>query len=119
MTSQIINQVINQSAIAHQCQELAALVTRHTDGKGNGFHKTAIEQLEFQRESSVSATLQGVCQPIFAILVQGKKEALLGDETYRYGPAQYLVVSVDLPLSAFIVEATPDQPYLGFKKLSH
>ncbi|MEH2418565.1 AraC family transcriptional regulator [Nostoc sp.] len=111
----IINQVINQTAIADQCQELAALVTRHTDGKGNGFHKTAIEQLEFQRESSVSTTLQGVCEPILAILVQGKKEALLGEETYRYGAAQYLVVSVDLPLSAFIVEATPDQPYLGFK----
>ncbi|MBN3870609.1 MAG: AraC family transcriptional regulator [Nostoc sp.] len=111
----IINQVINQSAIADQCQELAALVTRHTDGKGNGFHKTAIEQLEFQRESSASTTLQGVCEPILAILVQGKKEALLGEETYCYGAAQYLVVSVDLPLSAFIVEATPDQPYLGFK----
>lgn len=115
MTSKIINQVINQSAIAHQCQELAALVTRHTDGKGNGFHKTAIEQLEFQRESSASTVLQGVCEPIFAILVQGKKEALLGEETYRYSAAQYLVVSVDLPLSAFIVEATLDQPYLGFK----
>ncbi|QKQ74176.1 AraC family transcriptional regulator [Nostoc sp. TCL240-02] len=115
VTSKIINQVINQSAIAHQCQELAALVTRHTDGKGNGFHKTAIEQLEFQRESSASTVLQGVCEPIFAILVQGKKEALLGEETYRYSAAQYLVVSVDLPLSAFIVEATLDQPYLGFK----
>ncbi|ACC80021.1 AraC family transcriptional regulator [Nostoc punctiforme] len=115
VTSKIINQVINQSAIAHQCQELAALVTRRTDGKGDGFHKTGIEQLEFQRESSVSTTLQGVCEPILAILVQGKKEALLCDETYRYSAAQYLVVSVDLPLSAFIVEATPEKPYLGFK----
>lgn len=115
MTIKIINPVINQSAIAHQCQELAALVTRHTDGKGNGFHKTAIEQLEFQRESSVYTALKGVCEPILAILVQGKKEALLGEETYCYGAAQYLVVSVDLPLSAFIVEATPEQPYLGFK----
>ncbi|MEH1883682.1 AraC family transcriptional regulator [Nostoc sp.] len=115
VTIKIINPVINQSAIAHQCQELAALVTRHTDGKGNGFHKTAIEQLEFQRESSVYTALKGVCEPILAILVQGKKEALLGEETYCYGAAQYLVVSVDLPLSAFIVEATPEQPYLGFK----
>lgn len=105
----------DSSAIANQCKELAALITRHTDGKGNGFHKTDIEQLEFQRESSVSAALHGVSEPIFAILVQGKKEALLGEETYRYSAAQYLVVSVDLPLSAFIVEATPEKPYLGFK----
>ena len=107
--------MINSDVIDNQCKELATLVTRHTDGKGDGFHQTAISQLEFQRESSVFASLHGVCYPILAILVQGKKEALLGEETYRYGAAQYLVVSVDLPLSAFIVEATPDQPYLGFK----
>ena len=56
-----------------------------------------------------------VAEPILAIMVQGKKEALLGEETYQYGAAQYLVVSVDLPLRAFVVEATPDEPYLGFK----
>ena len=115
MATEIINPVIHQDEIAKQCQELAALITRHTDGKRDGFHQTAIDQLEFQRESSVFTVLRGVCDPIFAILVQGKKEALLGEEIYRYGAAQYLVVSVDLPLSAFITEATPDQPYLGFK----
>jgi AraC-like DNA-binding protein len=122
MTSEIISPVINQDAavcisreIANQCKELATLIARHTDNKRDGFHQTAINQLEFQRESSASTALHGVCDPIFAILVQGKKEALLGEETYRYGAAQYLVVSVDLPLSAFVVEATPDKPYLGFK----
>ncbi|MEG3986861.1 AraC family transcriptional regulator [Microcoleus sp. S28C3] len=115
MTIEMLNQVINQDAIANQCQELAALLTRHTDGKGNGFHKTDIDKLEFMRESSVSAALHGVYQPILAIVIQGKKEALLGEETYRYGAAQYLAISVDLPLSGFVVEATPDKPYLGFK----
>ncbi len=115
MATEIINPVIHQDKIAKQCQELAALITRHTDGKEDGFHQTAIAQLEFQRESSVSTVLRGVCDPIFAILVQGKKELLLNEEIYRYGAAQYLVVSVDLPLSAFITEATLDKPYLGFK----
>lgn len=115
MAIEIVNQVINHSAIALQCRELAALVTRHTDGKGDGFHQTDIDKLAFARESSVSASLHGVSEPMLAIIVQGKKEALLGEETYRYGAAQYLVVSVDLPISGFIIEATPDQPYLGFK----
>jgi AraC-like DNA-binding protein len=129
MAIEIINQVINQDAlakpaptgatptkrIASQCQELAVLVTRHTEGKGNGFHTTAIDKLEFTRESSVSAALQAVYEPILGIIIQGKKEALLGEETYRYGVAQYLVISVDLPLSGFVVEASPDKPYLGFK----
>jgi AraC-like DNA-binding protein len=103
------------AAIASQCQELATLITRHTDGKGEGFHQTDINKLQFARESCVGSTLAAVGTPMLAIVVQGKKAALLGDETYAYGAAQYLILSVDLPISGFIIEATPAQPYLGFK----
>ena len=108
-------EMLNQDAIDNQCKELTALLTRHTDGKGDGVHKTDIDQLEFARESAVSAALPVLCQPILGIIIQGKKEALLGEETYRYDAAQYIVISVDLPLCGFVVEATPDKPYLGFK----
>jgi AraC-like DNA-binding protein len=111
MTSKIIDRV----TLDDQCQELAALLTRHTHGMGDGFHRTGIDQLDFGRESSVATSLHGVSEPMLAIVVQGKKAALLGEEAYQYGAAQYLVVSVDLPISGFIVEATPDRPYLGFK----
>jgi AraC-like DNA-binding protein len=97
------------------CQELARLVTRHTDGRGNGVHSTAIAQLEFMRESAAPTELCTVYEPTLCIILQGKKETLLGKETYHYGAAQYIVVTVDLPLSGIIVEATPDQPYLCFK----
>jgi AraC-like DNA-binding protein len=103
------------AAIASQCKELAALINRHTEAKGNGFHQTAIDKLDFGRESNVSTSLCGVSEPMLAIVVQGKKAALLGEETYHYSAAQYLVISVDLPLSGFITEATPEKPYLGFK----
>ena len=108
-------EMLNHGAAVNECKELAALLTHHTNEKGNGVHKTDINQLEFMRESSASTSICGVYEPIFAIVVQGKKEALLGEETYCYGADQYLVVSVHLPLSAFVVEATPDKPYLGFK----
>jgi AraC-like DNA-binding protein len=70
---------------------------------------------DLRRESSASASLHDVCEPILVIVVQGKKTVLLGEETYHYGVAQYLVISVDLPLKAFVVQATPEQPYLAFK----
>ncbi|MBD2565665.1 MULTISPECIES: AraC family transcriptional regulator [Nostoc] len=97
------------------CQELARLVTRHTDGRGNGVHSTAITQLEFMRESVAPTELCTVYEPTLCIILQGKKETLLGQETYHYGTAQYIVVTVDLPLSGNIVEATADKPYLCFK----
>lgn len=105
----------DRMALDNQCRELAVLIARHTNNKGDGVHQTAMDKLEFTRESAVSTALHDVCEPILVILVQGKKEALLGGETYCYGAAQYLVVSVDLPLSAFVVEATLAEPYLGFK----
>lgn len=99
--------------IANQGQELATQVMRHTEG--NGIHPTAIEQLRFTRSDTVSIPLHDVSEPFLAIVIQGQKKALLGEETYQYGAMQYLVVSVDLPLSGFVVEATPDKPYLGLK----
>ena len=97
------------------CQKLAKLVTRHTHGKGNGIHSTAIAQLELMRESVAPTALRAVYEPTLCIILQGKKETLLGQETCHYGAAQYIVVTVDLPLSGNIVEATADKPYLCFK----
>jgi len=97
------------------CQALAELVTRHTSDKGNGIHATAIPQLEFMRESTAPNILRAVYEPTLCIILQGRKETLLGQETYHYGAAQYIVVTVDLPLSGNIVEATADKPYLCFK----
>ncbi len=106
-------ETINHDEIASRCAELAARAARHTDGRGNGFHPTEIAQLEFMRDDA-STMICNVYEPALAIIVQGKKKLLLGEETYHYGVAQYLVVSVELPVRGFIVEATPDKPYLGF-----
>jgi AraC-like DNA-binding protein len=102
-------------SIASQCRELAALINRYTEDRGDGFHQTDIDKLQFGRESVVATTLAGASTPMLALVVQGKKAALLGEETFYYGAAQYLAISVELPLSGYIIEATLAQPYLGFK----
>ena len=99
--------------ITSQCRELTDLITRHTSG--DGIHPTAISALEFGRSSAVATSLCRINEPMLAIVVQGKKAALLGEETHRYDAGQYLVISVDLPLSGFVTEASPEQPYLGFR----
>jgi len=111
----MMSAILSHKAALSACQKLAALMTRHTENKGDGVHSTAIEQLEFMRQSDASTATHGVSEPILGIVVQGKKEVLLGEETYQYGTAQYLVVSVDLPIYGCAVKATPSQPYLGFK----
>ncbi len=100
---------------SEQCKELAALMARHTGGKRGNFHPTAIAPLSFVRSNARSTTDYYVDEPRLVIIVQGKKEMFLGEETYQYSAGQYLVVSVDLPMSGGVVEATPDKPFLGLK----
>lgn len=111
----MVDRSLKHETTIDACQELAELVERHTHGKGNGIHPTAIAQLEFMRESVAPTVLRAVYEPTLCIILQGRKETLLGQETYHYGAAQYIVVTVDLPLSGNIVEATVDKPYLCFK----
>lgn len=97
------------------CRTLAGLIARHTCERGDGAHSTAIPQVELLRESATSTATCSVYSPSLGIVVQGKKEVLLSEETYECGAAQYLVVSVDLPVNGFVVEAAPETPYLAFK----
>ena len=107
-------EISNSDVIANQCQELATLVMRHTEG--NGVHPTAINRLSFARSDVMSTATYSVDEPCLTIIVQGKKEVLLGEETYPYRAGQYLVLSVALPMNrGCVVEATPDKPCLVLK----
>lgn len=103
-----------QLAIA-KCAELAALIEQHTSSERSGYYPTAIDSLVFVRCDTSKTMQQDVSEPLFAIVVQGEKSLSLSEENFQYGIAQYLVTSVDLPLSVCMIEATPDKPYLGLK----
>jgi AraC-like DNA-binding protein len=96
----------------HQ-DELAKLIERHV--AGDGVHATPIPSLFFMRHSNVTGPRYGVYKPCFCIVVQGAKEVWLAQERFTYGPADYLVASVDLPVIAQVTEASSGVPYLGFK----
>jgi AraC-like DNA-binding protein len=48
------------------------------------------------------------------LIVQGAKRLTLGTQVVDYGPGDYLVASVDLPVVGHFTKATPDKPALGF-----
>src|SRR5688500_8783006 len=43
--------------------------------------------------------------PSFCVIVQGAKDVLVGSDSFRYDPAHYLLTTLELPLSATVVEA--------------
>jgi AraC-like DNA-binding protein len=72
-----------------------------------------VPALKLSRFSAVSDVVALVYEPCLCVVAQGAKEVLLAGETYRLDPAQSLLVSVDLPVAARVVEASPDRPYLA------
>ncbi|MGE7370340.1 AraC family transcriptional regulator N-terminal domain-containing protein [Neorhizobium sp. NPDC001467] len=53
-----------------------------------------------------------VYQPTLCLVAQGRKQAMLGSQTYVYDRSRYLVASVDLPVMGSVIEATASAPYL-------
>lgn len=54
-----------------------------------------------------------VYEPCVALIVQGSKRLLLGDETLHYGEDRYLIATMDLPVRTAVLEASRAQPYLA------
>lgn len=93
--------------------ELVKLIKRYT--LQEGVHSTAIPSLFFINESDVTEPRYGVYKPSFCMVVQGEKEVLLAEERFRYNPADYLVASVNLPVTGQVIKASSDAPYLAIK----
>ncbi|WP_127754380.1 AraC family transcriptional regulator [Devosia sp. 1566] len=62
----------------------------------------------------VSAYEKTMSGTVMALVAQGAKYLALGDRLYEYRPGQYLLASVDLPVSGQFLDAGPDHPALGF-----
>lgn len=54
-------------------------------------------------------------RPALCIVAQGAKTVLLGDEMFEYDEKRLLVYSVDLPVAARVVRASPEAPYLSLR----
>ena len=53
-----------------------------------------------------------VYEPCVALIVQGSKRLVLGEQAVRYGEDRLLVVTMDLPVKSVVMEASPSRPYL-------
>jgi AraC-like DNA-binding protein len=83
--------------------ELQRLLYRHAD-------QTLLPSVVVKSSEQVTEPMPAVSDPVFALVARGRKRTILGDTCYDYGEGEYLVVSVELPVTAFVAEA----PYLVF-----
>ena len=90
--------------------ELGALLERHARPDLS----TAIDDVRICRAEHAGAPESAMSGTVLALIAQGTKRLALGERVYDYGAGQYLIASVDLPVTGHFVDASPGHPTLGF-----
>src|SRR5580693_7481717 len=75
---------------------------------------TAIDGVRICKADHTAAPESSMSGTLVAIVAQGRKRLALGNRFYDYGAGQYLVTSVDVPVTGHVVDAAPGRPALGF-----
>jgi AraC-like DNA-binding protein len=86
-------------------------ITRHA---GEGRTHTALPGVSVICSPTSTEPLGDVIEPTLSVIAQGVKETELNGRTFTYGPGQFLVVSVELPLIGQITHASAEEPLLAF-----
>jgi AraC-like DNA-binding protein len=97
----------------NQQQELAALISKYSTT--DGLNDTAIAPLHYFKMPVPSGRMHVVHDASLCLVVQGEKEVMLEDETYRYAASEFLVVSIDLPVIGQVTVASPEKPYIALQ----
>ncbi|MFI9467205.1 AraC family transcriptional regulator N-terminal domain-containing protein [Streptomyces sp. NPDC052492] len=91
-------------------EELRTLLERHARPDAT----TAIDGVlasRIDRQDPPGPSMSGT---VLAVIAQGAKRLALGERVYEYGPGQYLVASVDLPVTGQFLQVDAEHPALGF-----
>lgn len=73
---------------------------------------TDIAGISLYRSDAPTEPTSCMYEPSVALIVQGAKRVLLGEESYAYRAKDFLITSVDLPALGQVVDATPARPCL-------
>ena len=94
-----------------ELDRLKESLSRHA---GERLTPTALPGVSVACSRAITEPLGDMAEPTLAVIAQGVKETTLNGRTYRYGPGQFLVVSVELPVTGCLVQASADEPFLAF-----
>jgi AraC-like DNA-binding protein len=92
-------------------REMVDIVSRYATGERE--QNTSIDGVFFNRRTSPTQPFHASARSCFALVLQGEKSLTLGDEVYRYGVGDYLVISLCLPVLSQVTQASEITPHLG------
>ncbi|MEM8713292.1 MAG: AraC family transcriptional regulator [Planctomycetota bacterium] len=76
--------------------------------------ETAIPGVSIFRVDAPPAPIPGVYEPLYGLVLSGRKRVQLGQTVHELGPGDGFLVTVDQPVIGTILEAGPGSPYATF-----
>lgn len=73
---------------------------------------TAIEGLHLVRREDVGTPERCFEKPLIGLVIQGTKHSLIGGKEYVYTENQSIVAGVDMPISSYVINPSPEKPFL-------
>ena len=96
--------------MASHLAELQSLIARHARP---GAPETALSGVRVLISTMPTKTAHGVSEPGLGIVAQGAKQTVVGDRVFAYGEGDFVISSVDLPISSHVTHASTARPYLA------
>lgn len=75
-------------------------------------YPSSIEGFYLARREDAGAPEQCFEKPLAGLVVQGTKHSLMGGREYAYTENQCVVAGVDLPISSYVINSSPEKPFL-------
>lgn len=92
-------------------EKLIQIIDQWTQGISQ--FETPIAGLTLYRKEQPTQPNSNILDASLCLIAQGKKQVILSEEIYTYDSNHFLFTAIDLPIITQIMEASPQQPYLG------
>ncbi|MBN9066850.1 MAG: AraC family transcriptional regulator [Rhizobiales bacterium] len=83
------------------------------NGAGELPLETGVGGLSVMRQRSPGVLKPVLYQPVFCLVLQGAKQALIGDRAVTFCEGQSVIISMELPTLARVVSASTARPYVA------
>lgn len=77
-----------------------------------GMLQTGIKGFSASLRTAPTSNQHCFYKPMAIVVLQGKKQTMLGTEKFTYNENQLVVTSIDIPTVGSIVEASPEKPFM-------
>ena len=93
--------------------DLAELRTRVTWLAGDSPRPREVFGMKVFSTTRTTVPLGNVAEPVVSLVAQGAKRSVLGRRAFDYRAGQFVVITVDLPLTSHITAASDAEPFVG------